>query len=138
MFDFLKKKVLAKCCNVQIPIKDKISAFGKEITTEVPVKDGKTLYCHKCLGKMVIKCAWCGGVIFIGDPITLYSPVKKDFEIPEHAVIYKEKPLQLIGCLRWDCAETGADRMGFWLPPGKVERVRDPSTKCVHRPFNLS
>jgi hypothetical protein len=72
---------------------------------------------------MAIRCAWCGNVIFIGDPITLYTPAKKDFSIPEYAKIYTDKPLRIVGCLRWDCAETGADRAGFWMPPGKVHRM---------------
>lgn len=62
----------------------------------------------------------------IGDPVTLYTPMKKDFEIPKHAVVYNKDPLQLVGCLRWDCAECGGDRSGFWNYPGKVERVLSP------------
>ena len=66
---------------------------------------------------MAIRCAWCGGVIFVGDVITLYSPVKKDdFKIPEHAVVYDEEEMQLVGCGRITCADTGADYAGFWIP----------------------
>jgi len=83
-------------------------------------------YCSDCLANMVIKCAWCGEPIFIGDPVTLYTPIQKDFTVPKHAVIYKKEPLQLVGCLRWDCADTGADRSGFWVLPGKVQRVLSP------------
>ena len=75
---------------------------------------------------MAIQCAWCGEPIFIGDPITLYTP-HRDFQIPAHAVVHSENPLQLVGCLRWGCADTGADRAGFWLPgengKGCVRRV---------------
>jgi hypothetical protein len=28
--------------------------------------------------------------------------------------------------LRWNCAETGADRAGFWVIPGKVQRCLSP------------
>lgn len=82
-------------------------------------------YCGKCFAEAAIKCAWCGGTILPGDPITLYTP-KKDFEIPNHAVIYKRVPLQLVGCLGWDCCQTGGDRAGFWVMPGKVYRVMSP------------
>lgn len=101
-------------------------------------------YCPECYAKAVIKCAWCGETILPGDPITLYSPgpptelfistkepgeaqqqrQKKDFVVPEHAVIYQREPrLVLVGCLGWDCADTGGDRAGFWVMPGKVQRV---------------
>ena len=75
---------------------------------------------------MAIRCAWCGKPIFIGDPVTLYSSAEKNFQIPEYAVRYSENPIKLVGCMRWDCAETGADRCGFWLPPGVVHRVLSP------------
>jgi hypothetical protein len=114
-------------CGHETKIKDKVYAFGKTITTVVPVKDGKTDYCHECLGKMAIRCAWCGEVIFIGEPITLYTPRREDFKIPEHAVAHNKDPLQLVGCLGWNCAATGADRAGFWYPPGKVFRVPSPA-----------
>lgn len=77
-----------------------------------------------------IKCAWCGKIILCGDPITLYTPCQKDFKIPKHAVVYKKSPLQLVGCLRWNCAESGVDRAGFWLFPGKVQRALSPIEEC--------
>lgn len=102
--------------------------FGEQITMQMPInKDGTVDYCLDCLGKMSIHCAWCGEPISIGDPITLYTPRDKEFEVPEEAVIYTQEPLRLVGCLRWDCAHTGADRGGFWLPgedgQGQVEIV---------------
>jgi hypothetical protein len=82
-------------------------------------------YCPQCFAGAAIKCAWCGDTIFPGDPITLYTP-KKDFAIPEHAVVHKTDPLELVGCFDWNCAESGADRRGFWVMPGKVQRVLSP------------
>lgn len=93
-----------------------VSAFGHTTTTQMPRNEyGSVDYCLKCISEMAIKCAWCGNPIFIGDPVTLYTPLE-NFKIPEHAVINNEKPLQLVGCLRWNCADTGADCAGFWLP----------------------
>ncbi|MDO8486468.1 MAG: hypothetical protein Q7S77_02120 [Candidatus Staskawiczbacteria bacterium] len=84
-------------------------------------------YCADCLVKMSIRCAWCGKSIKIGDPVTLNTPTKKSFQIPSYAVRYGETyPIRLIGCLRWDCADSGADRAGFWVTPGKVYRVLSP------------
>lgn len=91
-------------------------------------------HCPRCWAKAAIKCAWCGGTILPGDAITLYAPTKSDFEVPEHAVVYKREPrLQLVGCLGWDCADTGADRAGFWVMPGRVQRVMSPLEEFVAR-----
>jgi len=126
--NFFKSKILVTpnilaTCGHKTLKKDSVTAFGEKTTTEILISNGKTDYCHRCLEKMAIQCAWCGEVIFIGDPITLYSPDKQSFEIPKHAVTHGENPLQLVGCLRWGCADTGADRAGFWYPPGKVKPV---------------
>jgi len=90
--------------------------------------NGEVEYCLGCLGKMTILCAWCKEPIFIGEPVTLYTP--RDGSVPNHAKIHDENLLQLVGCLRWNCAESGADRAGFWMPgedgEGKVERVPTP------------
>src|SRR3989344_6557684 len=92
-----------------------VSAFERTITTKMPMNEnGCVDYCLDCIGKMAIRCAWCGDPIFIGNPITLYTP-HGDFQVPEHAIVYNKEPLQLVGCLGWNCAETGADRAGFWL-----------------------
>lgn len=82
-------------------------------------------YCPQCWAKAAIKCAWCGEAILPGSPITLNTPTKPDFKIPDYAVVYKRKSfLQLVGCLRLNCADSGADRAGFWVMPGKVQRVQ--------------
>lgn len=104
-----------------------VSAFGRTVIMKMPKNQrGMMDYCLDRIGKMAVRCAWCGDPIFIGDPITLYTPFG-DFKIPEHAVVYNRNPLQLVGCLGWNCAETGADRAGFWLPGeggnGRVQRV---------------
>lgn len=89
-------------------------------------------YCPECWAKAAIRCAWCGDTILPGDPITLYTPRKNDFVVPEHAVVYRREPqLQLVGCLGWDCAHTGADRSGFWVMPGEVRRVLSPLEELI-------
>lgn len=89
---------------------------------EMPLaKNGHPDYCLECIGKMGIRCAWCGEPITIGSPVTLYTP-KKEFKVPDYAVRYGNGEEQaLVGCLRWDCADTGADLCGYWVPPGVVK-----------------
>ncbi len=121
-FNIFRKKIKANCGHLTLK-KDRVFSGKEKCIIELPIKNNKTDYCHRCLEKMTIKCAWCGQSIFIGEPITLYSPIDKNFQIPKHAVIHQEDPLQLVGCLRINCADTGADRAGFWYPPGKVRRI---------------
>jgi len=94
-------------------------------------ENGNPDYCLKCIGEMSIKCAWCGNPITIGSPITLHTP-QKDYEVPEYAVRYTEGGSNaLVGCLGWNCAYTGADMCGRWMPPGKVERMPSPLELCM-------
>ncbi|PID52240.1 MAG: hypothetical protein CR972_03075 [Candidatus Moraniibacteriota bacterium] len=130
-FNIFKKKIVADCGHKTLK-KDNVTAFGESCEIAIPISNGKTAYCHRCLEKMAIRCAWCGKVIFIGDPITLYSPRGEGLKMPDYAVLYNEEHSSYVGCLRWDCAETGADRAGFWHPPGKVFRVATPLEMCLH------
>lgn len=142
----LPPTLTATICGHQTHLKGPVTALGESITTTMPRnEDGSTDYCLDCIGKMAIRCAWCGGTIFIGDPVTLYTPRSAesfrksdettfvsapgvDFQIPNHAVVFNTSPLQLVGCLRMSCAGSGADRAGFWVPRpdnvGGVQRVQ--------------
>jgi hypothetical protein len=115
------KKYLAECGH-ETKQTDFVRAFGETIQTKVLIINGKIEYCHKCLEKMVVKCPWCGRPIFIGDMVTLYSPTKKEYQVPVGTVVFCEDPLTLVGCQRSDCAESGADYAGQWIPPGVVRR----------------
>lgn len=116
------RQLMAKCGH-RTRLKDKVSAFGEYALSTLSInKDGSMDYCHKCIEKMAIQCAWCGKSIFIGDAVTLYSPNKK-YEVPEHTIVYSQDPLRLVGCMRGNCADTGADQSGFWIPPGEVKKV---------------
>lgn len=87
-------------------------------------------YCAECFRQAFIKCAWCGKIIIPDEPVTLNAPIKKDFKIPAHAVIYKNDPLQLVGCLRFGCGDY-TDMSGFWIMPGKVKREAPPLEMCL-------
>ncbi len=71
---------------------------------------------------MAVVCAWCQQPIFIGEPITLYSPKSPDdFEIPEGAVVYSKRSLQMVGCAKMSCTTLGRfDAVGYWDAPGQV------------------
>ena len=128
LFDALNpRRYKAVKCGHTTKLAGTIETFGEKVRFKLGQnKNGEVQYCLDCVGKMTIKCAWCGDIIPVGSPITLYTP-KGDFNVPEHAVVYNEDPLQLVGCLGWDCAETGADRAGFWTSgedgKGTVHRV---------------
>jgi hypothetical protein len=111
-------------CGHTGPLVQEVSIFGQ--IRQSSLKPDQLDWCNQCLAKMAILCAWCGRPIGIGEPITLYSPRIDKFVIPDHATVYSKEPLQLVGCLRMGCAETGADRAGFWMPPGEVMRVLSP------------
>jgi hypothetical protein len=102
----------------------RVKTNGKISTIYVKYHPFKKIpYCLDCVEKMTIICPWCRRPIFIGDYITLYKPLDPNFKIPEGAVVYSTNPLQLVGCQRSDCAETGADYCGIWEVPGKVKRI---------------
>ena len=134
---FLKLSVLsplrytAEKCGHRTRRSGPVSAFGQTIETKMPLNEkGVPEWCLDCIGKMAVRCPWCERPIFIGEPITLFSPVRNDFRAPENAVVYREEPLTLVGCLGVGCADTGADRAGFWIPGedgrGQVFRVPSP------------
>ncbi len=128
LHSFFSRPTKAVVCGHATKQTGEISAFGRTGIMKLPRnEDGSIDHCLSCISNMAIRCSWCGESIFIGDPITLYTP-KKEIEIPEYAVMYQEVPfLQLVGCLRFDCANTGADRAGFWVPgkdgKGRVHRI---------------
>ncbi len=83
-------------------------------------------YCPQCWANAAIKCAWCADTIVPGEAITLKTPAK-DFQVPNHAQIYKKEPrLQLVGCMHCD-PDAIMDRAGFWVMPGKVLRAASPT-----------
>lgn len=89
--------------------------YTSVITTPL-AENGIPDYCINCIGNMSINCAWCGNLITIGDPITLYAP-KEIYRVPDYAVSYtrSDDKKVLIGCLRWYCANSMDDRAGFWV-----------------------
>ncbi len=121
-----RKTYTANICGHHTKKTGCITPFSETLTMSMPLEEnGNPDYCLECIAKMSIHCAWCEAPIDIGDPVTLYTP-QEHFLLPEHAVRYHDDPRHFVGCLRWDCADGGIDRAGFWMPPGKVHRVPSP------------
>ena len=113
------KEYYARICGHNTKLVERVNVCGEE---SILILDEKKLkYCAGCFSKMTIQCAWCGNHIMLEDPVTLYTP-GRDFVIPKHAVVYQKSPIQLVGCLGWGCATSGADVMGRWVLPGMVKR----------------
>ncbi|MGM0629365.1 MAG: hypothetical protein ACQESA_02980 [Patescibacteria group bacterium] len=118
-FDILRRKIIAECGHETF-VRDELRVLDEIRDVVLPIINDKTPFCHLCLEKMTIGCAWCGRPIFIGDPITLCFP-RYISKIPNNAVIYKINSLiMLVGCLRIQCANECANKTGFWHPPGRV------------------
>ncbi len=100
-----------------------LSAYGDDGTELMHLGDQLPHWCTDCINRLAIPCAWCGGSIYPSDPVTLYSPEDPAY-VPKHpdAVRYRDDPITYVGCLRSYCAESGADRSGFWHPPQGVYR----------------
>ncbi|MDD4761683.1 MAG: hypothetical protein PHZ25_01505 [Candidatus Pacebacteria bacterium] len=129
--NFFRKKVKCDCGHVSSRRKI-IYVFGEKYSLFFKEK-GNPEFCPNCLARMAIRCAWCGRPIMPNDPITLFSPKDTNFKITENAFVYSENPLCLVGCLRWEgcCPFSYLYRAGFWIPPGKVERVLSPIEECL-------
>ena len=127
----LRRTYLANMCGEKTKKTGEILSCGESLIISLPLsRNGNPDYCLSCVAKMSIKCAWCGNLIHIGDPVTLYLP-QESFKIPEYAVRYDKDERCLVGCLGFECTTTGADRQGFWVPPGKVKRVASPIETMV-------
>ncbi|MEN9647234.1 MAG: hypothetical protein RLY57_38 [Candidatus Parcubacteria bacterium] len=108
-----------------------LTVFGDKHYTymRMPLAENETPdYCLECIGKMSIRCAWCGEPIHIGDPVIASIPLSPTFELPAGAHSFRgdEGETVVLGCLRWDCADSGIFRNGFWNPPGVYTPVPSP------------
>ncbi len=111
------KKVIAGCGHYTY-LKDVVTFNG--FASVIKITDKNVPYCHKCLEKMTIKCAWCGNPIFIGNRITLFS-AKEIFKIPEYAVKNEDFPGGYVGCDRMSCCDMLGELIAFWTAPRKIE-----------------
>jgi len=91
--------------------------YGDKIEPKEEVfKAYKKHLCGACMQKMLedaaIRCCACGFVILPGDPVAVYMNSR------EMNAAWKTHPeddqKRVIGCLRWNCACTGAAFCGHW------------------------
>lgn len=121
-----RKTYTANVCGHQTKKTGQVKYRDESHVVAMPFSgNGNPDYCLDCVSKMSISCAWCEKFIHVDDPVTLVSP-EKSFTVPEYAVRYDKDESCIVGCLRWNCADSGVDRQGFWMPPGKVARVPSP------------
>lgn len=93
-----------------------IDVFGeKRLIKMSRNEDGSVRYCLDCIGKMSIRCGWCGEPIIVGEMVTLYI-ASKEYKLPPHAVFYDVEKRTVVGCERMNCAGTGSCYVGRWLP----------------------
>lgn len=115
------KTYKSKICGHLTKLVTEVQVFGEYFLVSCQQDDLD--YCPTCVAKMSILCAYCKSPIFIGDPIMLCIPKYKYFEVPAHAVVCQKNPLQVVRCLKPQCVGILVDRMGFWVIPGKIQRV---------------
>jgi len=125
---FLRKKHLANICGHRTLKEGVTSSFNERYVIEMSLEDnGRPNYCLECIGKMAIRCGWCGHQIHIGSFVTPYFPKG---EMPDYTVYDSDRPSgekTVVGCERADCASSGGDYYAIWIPPGKVQRLRLPA-----------
>lgn len=118
--DFFSETVVAECGH-KTKRKAVIEIDGRKEVFSCQQK--KIPFCFDCFLKMRIICPWCGRSIFPGDPITLYT-LPEERGLPSGSIFYDVDTREVVGCL--NCVDTGADRAGFWVPPGKVKKLPNP------------
>ncbi|HWH07234.1 MAG TPA: hypothetical protein VNU47_01770 [Candidatus Paceibacterota bacterium] len=116
---FSKQSVARFCCHAVASAEGRVEAFDDHTVTTMPRNEqGGYDFCHACLGKMAIRCGWCERAIFIGDPVTLYMPSHPYVWFSPDVTFMSFDNQTVVGCGRTDCAHTGADYAGFWVPAG--------------------
>jgi len=101
-------------CGHSGPKSFKIDAYGSEMTPK-----GRK-YCPDCAQKWfkenVIRCPICGLPIMPGDGVISYVPSNRMSHRKAGYVVPKGEVCEgaILGCLRWDCADTAAGLCGHW------------------------
>ena len=119
---FFGRKYKFDVCGHMAKLMELVKIFGREYVSVLGIKELD--YCHQCLAKMAIRCAWCQSPIKVGDPVVLYPP---EFQI-RGASIYRKGPL--IVCLNHNCTGVGVE-LGLWVVPGKMLRTFSPTKECI-------
>ena len=97
---FFRMTYIANICGHKTKLKGSTTDGNDTMIMTMPLAaNGNPDYCLDCIGNMSIQCAWCGGPIVIGSPITLYIP-KDPSKVPTYATPYKRgNHMAFVGCL---------------------------------------
>lgn len=119
-------KVKATVCGHLTRETDKLAAFGKVKEFRLPIKKGKTPYCHKCLSKMAIRCAYCGNPIHIGDMVIIGPAVDQGNMFDQYTAFYKGSKIYVVCTDRASCVEVaGIAEAGIWVAPGRIQLISE-------------
>lgn len=122
-----RKKIYAGCGH-ETYCKDWVEAYNEKRLVDLIMDRCSIMYCHQCLSKMAIRCAWCGRVIWLDDRVRLRLNFD-NIKMPDYARVvpysFGNRP-EYIGCALLDCNGLRKNRpeesepVGFWKPPGEV------------------
>ncbi len=105
-----------------------LDVYGKVVHNNGNVPDKCGQCCVEWFRSITCRCALCGLVILPGDAVALYRPSRK---------FKKERVTEVksgvLGCMRWDCCESGAFFAGHWTGEGFKSAFGDGMTaveKC--------
>lgn len=123
------KRYTASKCGHDTYLVGGAMVLGETPCFKLPLVNGAPEYCIGCIAGMAVRCAWCSRPIHVGDLVTLYVR-QEGMPLGKQPVAYREDEnnpyRRYVGCLRSSCADTSADRAGFWEPPGLVRLVPTP------------
>lgn len=115
---WVNRKIPATKCGHRTYMSGSVMVFGKHVAFRLPVKDGQTDYCLRCIGKMSIRCAWHGEPIVIGDAVTLRQPIAGR-TLVDTGGCKSDEAGRYLGCLKCGCLRS--DGKGLWVLPGRAQ-----------------
>lgn len=111
------RTIPATTCGHRTYVSGSVEIFGKHVAFRLPVKDGQTDYCLDCIGGMTILCTECGGLIVVGDAVTLRAPIAGRVLVDSNGC-KSDADGRYIGCYRH--GHTKSDGVGLFVIPGIV------------------
>ncbi len=84
--------------------------------------------CIYCIQESSVRCAWCGGTILPGEPVTLYTSKQHNVMPSKEALVDENESgdLSYVGCSRCNCATSNADIAGFLGNYKSIIRDKSP------------
>ncbi|MFA6158140.1 MAG: hypothetical protein WC763_00730 [Candidatus Paceibacterota bacterium] len=73
---------------------------------------------------MSVPCAWCGERVSTGDSVSLFTPLRG---LNVVGARWPVDPQYAVSCMRTDCSNGPQDARGYWMPPGQVVIVIEPT-----------